>query len=67
MAPIESKRLGGKQVHREGIAGKRIHNQNVELLRRFGGEGDPRVSHNVLDRGIGFAQVSEQTAGNPIH
>ena len=48
---VERDSLRGEQMERNGVAGECIDDENVEVLRGFGGERGAGVAFDDIDRG----------------
>src|SRR5260221_4132448 len=67
MALIELDGLRRQQVYGDGIAGKRVHHQDVKMLRLLGSQRKARITRSNLYRRLRFTGITEDIRGNPFN
>src|SRR5262249_17511390 len=63
MAKIDGERFSGEQVDRNGISGKGVDGQYVEIFWRLGGQRQTRIDHDNFGAGRSVTQKCEEGSG----
>ena len=66
VAAIERQRLGGEQMKRDGVAGERIDDEHIKVLRGLMLERGAGVARDHVHLGAGFADVGEDVASDGL-
>src|SRR2546430_8415871 len=67
MTPIKRDSLRCQQVYRNGIAGKRVHREHVEMFRFLGGQREASIARSNLDGRLRFTRITEDFCCDRFH
>src|SRR5258708_37714895 len=67
MAEVFDKRLAGHQMDRNGIAGKRVHGQDIVTLWRLAFERQARVAQQRSEVPLAIVEEGELSARDRLH
>src|SRR5690349_445962 len=65
MTNVELHRLGGQQVHGNGVARKCVYGEDVEVLAGFLFQGQAGIAHSDIELGLAVVEEEELGAGEP--